>query len=368
MKLHLGCGTNYISGWVNIDVTGKIDRRLDLRKPLPFPDKSVDFIFTEAFIEHLSREEGQALFKECRRVLKPSGVLRISTPDARFVVEKYLEKNLTEWENINYLPSSSCRMLNETFTAWGHRFVYDKEELFLALAAEGFSVGEVEWQKSEHPELRNLECRLPHSEIRIEASLAPSKPTYSYDLQKAKEMGSQCLESELTALFQAVLSTPAGAVIEIGSASGGTTFVLSEAAEIVGKTVYSVDTYPEELEGTASHYEKGLMKKLKRAFKRNVGSRPNVIQINKTTADCISELPEASVIFIDGLHELTQIKEEFSLLLPALVPGGKIFIHDINWQAGQLSGTPEEAACHAIKLFDGFEKRGTVGYMAWGEK
>ncbi len=66
VKLHIACGRNYLDGWVNIDNNPKAqaDIHLDITKEgLPFPDGSVDYIFNEHFIEHLSYEEGLFFFK-----------------------------------------------------------------------------------------------------------------------------------------------------------------------------------------------------------------------------------------------------------------------------------------------------------------
>lgn len=49
---------------------------------LPFEDASMDFIFSEHFFEHLFYDESIALLKECRRILKPNGVIRTVVPDA----------------------------------------------------------------------------------------------------------------------------------------------------------------------------------------------------------------------------------------------------------------------------------------------
>ena len=49
---------------------------------LPFPDGRFTFIFSEHFFEHLFLDEAMALFGECRRVLVPQGVMRVSVPDA----------------------------------------------------------------------------------------------------------------------------------------------------------------------------------------------------------------------------------------------------------------------------------------------
>ncbi len=53
-----------------------IDGRLD------FSDNTFSFVFSEHFFEHIWPDEAYALFRECFRVLRREGVLRISVPDA----------------------------------------------------------------------------------------------------------------------------------------------------------------------------------------------------------------------------------------------------------------------------------------------
>ncbi len=53
-----------------------VDGRLD------FTDNTFSFIYSEHFLEHIWQDEAYALFAECFRVLKPSGVFRIVVPDA----------------------------------------------------------------------------------------------------------------------------------------------------------------------------------------------------------------------------------------------------------------------------------------------
>ena len=74
-KLHLGCGYHIMPGWVNIDIDSIVaDVHLDLRNPIPYSDKSILYIFSEHFIEHLSIEEARIFLRECYRVLVPKGV------------------------------------------------------------------------------------------------------------------------------------------------------------------------------------------------------------------------------------------------------------------------------------------------------
>lgn len=53
----------------------------DLTTPIPLPDGSVTKIHSEDFLEHITEKDIERLFKECFRVLKPKGMLRIGVPD-----------------------------------------------------------------------------------------------------------------------------------------------------------------------------------------------------------------------------------------------------------------------------------------------
>lgn len=171
MKLHLGCGTNYIPKWINIDFDSPTaDLHLDLRNPLPYPNASVEFIFNEHFIEHINRDEALIFLKECKRVLKPRGVFRTSTPDLRWLAAQYFGGKLDEWSDVGWEPTSSCRLLNEGMRLWGHQFLYDEPELTAILSEAGFShCTFVKHSESSHPELVGLECRPWHRELIVEA-------------------------------------------------------------------------------------------------------------------------------------------------------------------------------------------------------
>lgn len=153
-------------------------------------------------------------------------------------------------------------------------------------------------------------------------------------------------------LYNMVLNTPPGAVVEVGSASGGMTIMLIGAAEEVNKQVISVDPYPEELEGKASNYDLKLMSILKGLFKKNILDGPwtNIVQYNENLSNCIDKIPDQiSVGFIDSCHELSYVQNEILLLAPRVVPGGYLFIHDTNWPCGQISKTPETGLTHISK-------------------
>lgn len=171
MKIHLGCGKAVFKDWKNIDMIdfpGVVKQ--DLRKPLDHKDNSVDFIFSEHFFEHLTRPEGVKLFKECYRVLKPGGVIRTTMPSLATLVQKYLEKDIKYWVP-SWHPKTPCDLLNEGLRAWEHRYVYDLNEITLALQEAGFrKIVEASYRKSSHLELCNLEIRKDHKELIVEAT------------------------------------------------------------------------------------------------------------------------------------------------------------------------------------------------------
>lgn len=49
---------------------------------LAMADNSIDFIFSEHFLHHLFLDDAMEILAECRRVLRPGGVIRTVVPDA----------------------------------------------------------------------------------------------------------------------------------------------------------------------------------------------------------------------------------------------------------------------------------------------
>jgi predicted SAM-dependent methyltransferase len=169
VMLNLGCGTDYKTGWVNIDNNsdnniGKLDLNWDLRNPLPFEDNSVDFIFHEHFIEHLDVEEGQKSIKDCMRVLKPGGILRMATPDLEVTIDKYLNVPIDKDPvikkfNMGFVKTRAER-INIGFRWWGHKWLYDWEELERRLKEAGCSsIKRCDFRESTHVSLCGLETR-----------------------------------------------------------------------------------------------------------------------------------------------------------------------------------------------------------------
>ncbi|MBK8976972.1 MAG: methyltransferase domain-containing protein [Planctomycetes bacterium] len=162
-RLCLGCGDAPIAAWTNIDLGGGADVRLDLRQPLPVRSGSVELVYSEHVIEHLDRADGVRLLRECRRVLRPDGVLRIATPDLARLVACYRDdwtaQDWVHWRGHEWVDSAAV-MLNQCFHGWGHRFLYDEAELARVLRDAGFvEVERCAIGESRDPALRGLETR-----------------------------------------------------------------------------------------------------------------------------------------------------------------------------------------------------------------
>ncbi len=152
-KLHLGCGPQILEGWTNIDNVKYpgVDKVLDVTRGLPFKD--VTLIFAEHFIEHIAYPDALKLLRECRRVLRDDGVLRLSTPNLDWVWVTHYRLGMSDTEEVQ-----ACFALNRAFRGWGHQFLYNERTLHATLADAGFaSVVRCQYGESSHADLRGLE-------------------------------------------------------------------------------------------------------------------------------------------------------------------------------------------------------------------
>ena len=152
-KLQLGSGPLILPGWVNVDNQPYpgVDRVLDVTKGLPF--RNADYIFAEHFIEHIPYPDAINLLRECRRVLRDGGVLRLSTPNLDWVWVTHYNLSLSEPDQVR-----GCFELNRAFRGWGHQFLYNERTLRSTLLDVGFAeVTRVAYGESAHEALRGLE-------------------------------------------------------------------------------------------------------------------------------------------------------------------------------------------------------------------
>jgi len=153
--LNIGCFLNMFPNtpktkWINVDIldlTGHAKQnglnfmQHNATKPLPFQDNTIQWIVAYHFLEHLTPEEAEAFLKECKRVLKPEGTLRISVPDSEKLMRKYDEGTLGDYDFLNV---ECAKSKNQAGKLWAillenHKAIYDEEALKQTLEKAGFS-------------------------------------------------------------------------------------------------------------------------------------------------------------------------------------------------------------------------------------
>jgi predicted SAM-dependent methyltransferase len=169
LKVQFGSGPSPVPGWINIDGGHYADVQLDLRRRLPLQAESVAYIFTEHFLDHLQFPDGVGhLLRECRRVLKPGGTMRVVVHDGERLLRACVEKDAEFFRGIADfdLPdenvSSLMAYVNHIFRFNGfHQFIYDYETLERQFLNAGFtSVQRSSFRGSSLSEL-NLDLDLP---------------------------------------------------------------------------------------------------------------------------------------------------------------------------------------------------------------
>jgi hypothetical protein len=174
LKLHVGCGTVYLDGYVNLDVEVPgysylaterpdladrnrttvdryykveesretlehgprraqvcvVDRYADLRS-LPYEPDTADEIRSVQSLEHLDMKEGPVVLRHWRDILKSGGVLHVDVPDFEETARQLLAQP------------------DEPSKEWYYRLVYGSQKNLYAFHKNGFSPARLEWMLRE---------------------------------------------------------------------------------------------------------------------------------------------------------------------------------------------------------------------------
>jgi len=151
-KLQIGAGYNLLSGWLNTTLyplaAGAV--YLDASQPFPIPMGAFDYVFSEHVIEHLEIDEAASMLRECARILKGGGRIRLATPDLAQIIALYTQpsapaqRDYIRWIMDSFRPQvgeyNPAHVINHSFHGWRHKFIYDEPTLVKALEAAGFDM------------------------------------------------------------------------------------------------------------------------------------------------------------------------------------------------------------------------------------
>ena len=139
--VHLGPGQdNYLDSWINVDanlISSKPDIWADFRFKLPFPDNSVNAIYSHHMIEHLPDLDFH--FTEMYRCLVPGGLIRVGGPHGDNGMQAMLEGQddwFGDWPTNR--RSAGGRFENFIFCKGEHLTILTKSFLFELAQNSGF--------------------------------------------------------------------------------------------------------------------------------------------------------------------------------------------------------------------------------------
>lgn len=170
--------------WVNIDILPLSDYakqngfefiQHDVRQGIPVASNATDCIVASHFLEHITRKEGVTFLKECFRVLKPGGVLRITVPDTAKIAAEYGKSGIKQEFSFNEgvkNAADECEAFWNLLTA-GHVTAYDEESMGIAMATAGFpsaAIWNMDPGDSKSPEIKaDTEDMYPVLSIYVES-------------------------------------------------------------------------------------------------------------------------------------------------------------------------------------------------------
>lgn len=134
IKVHVGCGSVNLQGWINVDARALQHVHIVTDNLLfkEFTDGSIDEIYMCHILEHLSFVEASTVLSVINRKLKKGGVIRLSVPDFDSLVNVYVENG----RNINEIKYALLGGQDYQFNY--HKSVYNGDSLINLLGINNF--------------------------------------------------------------------------------------------------------------------------------------------------------------------------------------------------------------------------------------
>jgi predicted SAM-dependent methyltransferase len=168
-RLHFGCGSRRVPGWLNVDVRGS-EHDVDLAGGvLPWADGVFGAVAAQHVVEHLElRTELLPLLRELWRVSRPGAEICLSCPDLEKVCRMYLEDrgaSLLQDRQTRFAVRAAegmppQHMVNLMFHQGGeHRNLFDFDLLRWALEQAG-------WEGCRRTDENGFRTRFPEFPLR----------------------------------------------------------------------------------------------------------------------------------------------------------------------------------------------------------
>jgi predicted SAM-dependent methyltransferase len=164
VRVQFGHGGHILEGWLNLE-----QHQADITKPLAFKDDSVDFVFTEHCVEHVTPQQGYKFLMEANRILKSNGVIRVIVPDItnvwRHCNPAYLslpkEGIKTWWPAAGWKQPTDNPTVHDAVESLifchGHQSIYNSSLLQTVMESADFATEPCKYGKSNHPELNGID-------------------------------------------------------------------------------------------------------------------------------------------------------------------------------------------------------------------
>lgn len=184
-KLHVGCGwDNFPKDWLNIgrfnDKNFKLGTiklisrafvlNFDLNHNIPIKKGTIQYIYGSHFIEHFTLPEALSILKRFHDLMKPGGIIRLTTPDLGLWIENYYENRERFFKRFYELSPSKQNLktkgqilIGQAY-GWGHKWLYDFESLKSLFKEAGFR--KIMRKKHHESFIEQIELIEPDSELR----------------------------------------------------------------------------------------------------------------------------------------------------------------------------------------------------------
>ena len=152
-RLHLGCGSHIMHGWLNVDGARRpmLDAVMDFHRDLPkIPDNVLSWIYTSHVVEHWFPDMVPGMLRHLHRALQPGGKLTIATTDIDGIYKNWYLTNLNDGYSWAAALFGQTNSADHPFDA--HRDCFNYAKLERLLLGAGFASVR-QWSVGDYPEI-----------------------------------------------------------------------------------------------------------------------------------------------------------------------------------------------------------------------